>query len=63
VTELIAQSGFAEVAALLTIAAFVGLIGSLLRQPLIVSFIVVGLISGPSALNIVRSNEQIELLS
>lgn len=54
---------FAEVALLLAMAAGIGLIGTLLRQPLIVSFIAVGLVAGPSALDVVRSDEQIVLLS
>lgn len=62
-TELITQSSFTEVAALLVLAAIMGFIGLLLRQPLIVSFIAVGLISGPSVLDIVQSKDQIELLS
>jgi len=61
--ELIHQSAFAEIAALLGLAAVVGFLGVLLRQPLIVSFIAVGLLAGPSALDIVRSDEKIELLS
>lgn len=61
--ELIAQSAFGEVAALLVMAAVVGFVGILLRQPLIVSFIAVGLIAGPSALDVVRSDAQISLLS
>jgi Kef-type K+ transport system membrane component KefB len=44
-------------------AAGIGLIGTLARQPLIVSFIAVGLIAGPSALDVVRSDAQITLLS
>jgi Kef-type K+ transport system membrane component KefB len=56
-------SPFAEVALLLAMAAGIGLIGTLLRQPLIVSFIAVGLVAGPSALDVVRSDEQIVLLS
>ncbi|MFP4004188.1 MAG: cation:proton antiporter [Alphaproteobacteria bacterium] len=44
-------------------AAVVGFIGVTLRQPLIVSYIAVGLLAGPSALDIVRSDEQIRLLS
>jgi Kef-type K+ transport system membrane component KefB len=63
VTELITQSPFGEIAALLVTATIVGLVGLVLRQPLIVSFIVVGLITGPSAFDIVRSGEQIGLLS
>lgn len=54
---------FGEIAALLTLAAAIGFVGMLLRQPLIVGFIAVGLLAGPSAFNIVRSNEQIDLLS
>lgn len=54
---------FAEVALLLVMAAGIGLIGTLARQPLIVSFIAVGLIAGPSALDVVHSDEPIELLS
>jgi Kef-type K+ transport system membrane component KefB len=52
-----------EIAALLVMAAVVGFFGIILRQPLIVSFIAVGLIAGPSALDQVRSDEQISLLS
>ncbi|UYV38300.1 cation:proton antiporter [Rhodobacteraceae bacterium D3-12] len=61
--EVIVQSPFTEIAALLVMAAVIGFIGIILRQPLIVSFIVVGLIAGPSALDVVRSDEQISLLS
>lgn len=54
---------FAELALLLVMAAGIGLVGIFLRQPLIVSFIAVGLLAGPSALDVVHSDEQIELLS
>lgn len=54
---------FNEIAALLLLAAIVGFIGSLLRQPLIVSFIAVGILAGPSALDIARSSAPIELLA
>jgi len=56
-------TSFAEVALLLVMAAGIGLVGTLARQPLIVSFIAVGLIAGPSALDVVRSDAQIDLLS
>ena len=61
--EVIVQSPFAEIAALLVMAAVIGFLGIILRQPLIVSFIAVGLVAGPSALNVVHSDEQISLLS
>lgn len=57
------MTSFSEVAILLVMAAAAGLVGLLLRQPLIVSFIAVGLIAGPSALDVVRSDAQIDLLS
>jgi Kef-type K+ transport system membrane component KefB len=50
-------------AALLALASLVGLIGLLLRQPLIVSFIAVGIIAGPDASGLVLSIEHIELLA
>ncbi|MFN4129321.1 MAG: cation:proton antiporter [Paracoccaceae bacterium] len=60
---MLTMTPFAEIALLLVMAAGIGLIGTLLRQPLIVSFIAVGLIAGPSVLDLVRSDEQIDLLS
>ena len=54
---------FYQIAALLVLAATVGLAGVALRQPLIVSYIIVGLIAGPSALGIAAANEPIELLA
>ena len=61
--ELIQSYVFYEIVALLVLAAAVGFIGVLLRQPLIVSFIAAGILAGPSALDIVHSTEQIELLA
>ena len=57
------HSGFAEIAMLLALASGVGFVGLMLRQPLIVSFIAVGLLAGPAALDVVRSAEQIDVLS
>jgi Kef-type K+ transport system membrane component KefB len=45
------------------LAAGVGFIGVVLRQPLIVSFIAVGILAGPSVLGIAQSSEQIDLLA
>ncbi len=61
--EWAAASVFNEIALLLILAAGAGFIGLLLRQPLIVSFIAVGILAGPSALDIVRSSEPIHLLA
>lgn len=61
--EAMVQSAFGEIAALLVLATVIGFAGIMLRQPLIVSFIAVGLLAGPSALGLVQSTEQITLLS
>lgn len=62
-TEALQGYMFYEFAALLVLAAGVGFVGLLLRQPLIVSFIAVGIVAGPSVLNIAQSDEQIDLLA
>lgn len=61
--EFLHQSVFYEMAALLALASVVGLAGLLLRQPLIVSFIAVGIIAGPDVSGLVQSIEHIELLA
>lgn len=61
--ELLTQNPFYELAALLALAAAVGLVGLVLRQPLIVAFIAAGILAGPDALGIVHSAEQIDLLA
>lgn len=63
VLNFIHASPFFELTALLVLAAVIGFIGVLLRQPMIVSFIAVGILAGPSALNIVQSHDNIELLA
>ena len=47
--DLILHSVFGEIAILLTLAAAIGFAGLMQRQPMIVSFIAVGLPAGPSA--------------
>lgn len=54
---------FYEVAALLLLAAGCGAIALLLRQPVIVAFIAVGMLAGPAGLNWVHSADQIDLLA
>ncbi len=56
-------SPFFELATLLALAAVIGMVGQLLRQPMVVSFIVVGIIAGPSVLDIVQSRDNIMLMA
>jgi Kef-type K+ transport system membrane component KefB len=54
---------FTEMAVLLFTAAIIAAIGVRLRQPLIVSFIAVGILVGPSVLGWVSANDQVDLLA
>jgi Kef-type K+ transport system membrane component KefB len=54
---------FHEVTALLLLAALTGGAGLALRQPMVVSFLVVGVLAGPSMLGIVQADEHINLLA
>ena len=59
----ITNNPFFEISAILILAAVVGAVGRLLKQPLIVSFIALGIIVGPSALNLLHSHDKIMLLA
>lgn len=61
--EWMHASAFYELTALITLASLIVFAGLLFRQPMIVSFIAVGVLAGPSALGIVQSPEHIQLLS
>ena len=61
--SILSSSPFYELAALLALAGAVGFVGLLLRQPMVVSFIAVGILAGPSALDIVQSMENIKLMA
>jgi Kef-type K+ transport system membrane component KefB len=54
---------FTEIAALLILAAGVAALGLSLRQPLVVAFIAVGILVGPSVLGLVSANDQVDLLA
>ncbi|TYT74489.1 cation:proton antiporter [Desulfobotulus mexicanus] len=56
-------SAFVEIAAILSLATVIGIIGQKLRQPLIIMFLATGIIAGPSMLGIIHSYEQIDLLA
>jgi len=61
--ELLRANPFYELTVLLTIAAVVAFIGQWLKQPIIVGFIAVGILVGPSSLDIVHSDDSIALLA
>lgn len=54
---------FNELAILLFAAIVAGIIAVRLRQPLIIAFIVMGIIVGPVGLNVIRSTEQLNVLA
>lgn len=54
---------FHEMAALLLIAAAIGALAIWFKQPLIVGYILVGIIVGPSVLGRVMAHDQVELLA
>jgi Kef-type K+ transport system membrane component KefB len=57
------EDPFYLVAAVLTVAALVGVVATRLRQPLIVAFIGVGIVVGPSVLGWVEDAEPLELFA
>ena len=57
------QTPFYQFAAILALAAVAGAVGQLLRQPLIVMFIAVGVAVGPAGLGITKAGEGVELLA
>ncbi len=54
---------FYELSALLVVAILVGALATLLRQPLIIAFIAVGIIAGPAWLSIIEGQEAFDLLA
>jgi Kef-type K+ transport system membrane component KefB len=54
---------FTEVAAVLAVAAGVGALAFWLRQPLIIAFILVGVLLGPAGLDWVRAFDQVDLFA
>jgi len=59
----LAENPFFEFAIILALAAVLGGVGQLLKQPLIVMFIALGIIVGPGVLDVVQSEENIHLLA
>lgn len=57
-----AHTVFNETAALLVLGAALGFVGQWLRQPLIVAFIVAGIVAGPDVLGVVSSAVHVQVL-
>lgn len=62
-TSILAENPFVEFSTLLLLAALFGVLARLLRQPLIVAFIALGILAGPSALDLIHSSDKIHLLA
>ena len=54
---------FAEFAVLLLISAAAGALAIWLRQPILIAYIVVGIVTGPAVLGIVQAHDEIDLLA
>ncbi|MEN6427524.1 MAG: cation:proton antiporter [Phycisphaerales bacterium] len=54
---------FYETAAILSLAAMLGVVGQKLRQPLIIMFLATGILAGPAVFGFIQSYDQIELLA
>lgn len=61
--DFVHASPFYELAALLALAAVAGMIGFFFRQPMIVSYIAIGILAGPSMFGVVKSYAAIEQLA
>lgn len=54
---------FAEFSLLLLMAAAAGAVSLWLRQPVLIAYIVIGIVAGPAVLGLVTAHEQIDLLA
>jgi len=59
----IAENPFYEFSIIIALAALLGAIGKVLKQPLIVMFIALGIIVSPSVLDVIKSKDNIHLLA
>ncbi len=62
-SPLMLQSVFSEFALLLMISAAAGAVSLWLRQPVLIAYIVVGIVAGPAVLGVVTAHDQIDLLA
>ncbi|MFU2489332.1 cation:proton antiporter [Thauera sp. WH-1] len=61
--QMLAHGPYAEFALLLIISAVAGAIAVRLRQPVLIAYIVVGILVGPAVFGIVQAHEQVALLA
>ncbi|MBP8217962.1 MAG: cation:proton antiporter, partial [Thauera sp.] len=61
--DLLAHGPYAEFALLLIISAVAGAVAVRLRQPVLIAYIVVGILVGPAVFGIVRAHDQVALLA
>ena len=59
----ILTEGFGRIAALLALVGVLGGLALLLRQPLVVAFLVAGIIGGPAVMGLVSHSEELEVLA
>jgi len=57
------ESSFVSVALILALAVGAGMVAKLLKQPIIVSYIIVGILAGPTAFDLVSNAEEIILFA
>lgn len=59
----ILTEGFGSVAALLALVGVLGALALLMRQPLVVAFLVAGIVGGPAVLGLVGHSQEMEVLA
>jgi len=57
------NSVFTEFSVLLLLAATAGVIAIRLRQPVLIAYIIIGIVAGPAVLGVVSAHDQIDLLA
>ena len=60
--EILAE-GFGRIAGLMALVGVLGALALLLRQPLVVAFLVAGIVGGPAVLGLVEHTEELDLLA
>lgn len=61
--ELSMHHIFTEFSLLLILSAFAGMIGLWLKQPVIIAYIIVGILVGPAGMGLVSAHDQVDLLA